>query len=136
MDLKPFMRQACYAASQCMRIEHTWLISYDYATLTLVLLSSDTCLVNVPEVSSLTDEQPGLVYTADQQCNMTYGNGAVLCRVRELYSIYVEGIFIYTIITNSSFQMLVTPYSACLQWTAVVSFPSFNRYSHVHVWLD
>jgi hypothetical protein len=43
---------------------------------------SANCLKNVPARSSLNEDMAGLKYTADQQCNMTYGNDAVLCRVR------------------------------------------------------
>ncbi|XP_060560013.1 A disintegrin and metalloproteinase with thrombospondin motifs 6-like [Ruditapes philippinarum] len=43
-------------------------------------LGSANCLKNVPARSSLNEDMAGLKYTADQQCNMTYGNDAVLCR--------------------------------------------------------
>ena len=48
---------------------------------------SKNCMKNVPATSSLNEDMPGLTYTADQQCNMTFGNDAVLCRVSDEHNI-------------------------------------------------
>lgn len=61
--------------------------SDDWSLTCFVVGSGNNCLTNVPAGASLTAMYPGRTYSADQQCNMTYGGDAVLCRVRS----YAEG---------------------------------------------
>ena len=51
------------------------------AVTTFLPIFRSNCLQNEPDISSGNHITAGHVYSADEQCNMTYGNDAVLCRV-------------------------------------------------------
>ena len=55
-------------------------VSLNIITKPFLAIYRPSCLYNEPDISDKHDIA-GQVYSADEQCNMTYGNDAVLCRV-------------------------------------------------------